>query len=67
MDWNTNEADKTDYCKKIADIVNYKLTSGCMASISLIAVLPMNGLIIISFSQKKIITEQVHNDDAMKN
>ena len=26
----------------------------------------MKGLIIISFSQKEIITEQVRNDDAMK-
>jgi hypothetical protein len=28
--------------------------------------MPMKGLIIISFPQKEIITEQVRNDDAMK-
>jgi hypothetical protein len=29
--------------------------------------MPMKGLIILSFYQKKRITEQVHNDDAIKN
>ena len=28
--------------------------------------MPMKGLIILFFPQKKRITEQVHNDDAMK-